>query len=35
VRQNAEKYPTDDVCSPVRLREEQAGIEVRLSPGSG
>jgi hypothetical protein len=24
------KYPTDDFCSLVRLREEQAGIEVRL-----
>jgi 3-hydroxyisobutyrate dehydrogenase-like beta-hydroxyacid dehydrogenase len=30
LRQTAEKYPTDDFCSLVRLREEQAGIEVRL-----
>jgi 3-hydroxyisobutyrate dehydrogenase-like beta-hydroxyacid dehydrogenase len=28
--QTAEQYPTDDFCSLVRIREEQAGIELRL-----
>jgi 3-hydroxyisobutyrate dehydrogenase-like beta-hydroxyacid dehydrogenase len=31
LRQTAEKYPTDDFCSLVRIREEQAGIELRLA----
>ena len=35
LRQTAEEYPTDDFCSLVRLREEQAGIEVRLAHDSG
>lgn len=30
LKQTAERYPTDDFCSLVRIREEQAGIEVRL-----
>jgi 3-hydroxyisobutyrate dehydrogenase-like beta-hydroxyacid dehydrogenase len=28
--QTAQKYPTDDFCSLVRIREEQAGIRLRL-----
>jgi 3-hydroxyisobutyrate dehydrogenase-like beta-hydroxyacid dehydrogenase len=32
--ETAAKYPTDDFCSLVRIREQQAGIEVRLAdPG--
>jgi 3-hydroxyisobutyrate dehydrogenase-like beta-hydroxyacid dehydrogenase len=30
LQQTAEKYPTDDFCSLVRIREEQAGIQLRL-----
>jgi 3-hydroxyisobutyrate dehydrogenase-like beta-hydroxyacid dehydrogenase len=30
LQQTAAKYPTDDFCSLVRIREEQAGIELRL-----
>ena len=30
LEQTAAKYPTDDFCSLVRIREEQAGIQLRL-----
>lgn len=30
LEQTAAKYPTDDFCSLVRIREEQAGIKLRL-----
>lgn len=30
LEETAAKYPTDDFCSLVRIREEQAGIQLRL-----
>ena len=30
LQETAAKYPTDDFCSLVRIREEQAGIQLRL-----
>jgi 3-hydroxyisobutyrate dehydrogenase-like beta-hydroxyacid dehydrogenase len=31
LKETAARYPTDDFCSLIRVREEQAGIEARLS----